>query len=151
MERQFITTEQMNYIDNVTIERIKKVINGENGGISKDVNWQGGGEFIYFELAKWNEEAKEQIENCKSLTDLKNLLDTLYQKYFLNYNVKIKDFKEKIINEKMFITLSFEKQKEMFIKMLDLNQMYVNRSEMEDKKYGLSKEEIMLTKNFYQL
>ncbi len=37
----------------------------------------------------------------------------------------------------------------MFTKMLDLNQLYVNASEMEDKKYGLSKEDIALTKNFY--
>ncbi len=32
------------------------------------------------------------------------------------------------------------KQQAMFIKMLDLNQLYVNASEMEDKKYGLSKD-----------
>ena len=33
--------------------------------------------------------------------------------------------------------------------MLDLNQFYVNASEMEDNKFGLSKEDIALTKNFY--
>jgi len=37
----------------------------------------------------------------------------------------------------------------MFAKMPDLNQLYVNASEMEDKKYGLSKEDIELTKSFY--
>ena len=42
----------MDYIETITKERMKKVIAGEQGGISKSVNWQGGGEFVYFELKK---------------------------------------------------------------------------------------------------
>jgi len=37
----------------------------------------------------------------------------------------------------------------MFLTMLDLNQMYVNESEMEDTKYDLSESDIVLTKKFY--
>ena len=33
------------------IPRLKKVIDGEQGGISKNVNWQGGGGFKFYELA----------------------------------------------------------------------------------------------------
>lgn len=33
------------------IPRLKKVIDGEQGGISKNVGWQGGGGFKFFELA----------------------------------------------------------------------------------------------------
>lgn len=33
----------MEYIESVTVERMKKIIAGEQGGISKDLNWQGGG------------------------------------------------------------------------------------------------------------
>jgi adenine-specific DNA-methyltransferase len=33
------------------VPRLKKVIDGEQGGISKVVNWQGGGGFRYFRLA----------------------------------------------------------------------------------------------------
>lgn len=33
-------------------ERIDKVIDGEQGGISKDVNWQGGGGYKFYELAE---------------------------------------------------------------------------------------------------
>ncbi|TXL02164.1 hypothetical protein BMR09_17515, partial [Methylococcaceae bacterium CS3] len=50
MNRKFITCEQMDYVENTTIERLKKVITGEQGGISKDVDWQGGGSFTYCEL-----------------------------------------------------------------------------------------------------
>ncbi len=34
--------------------------------------------------------------------------------------------------------------------MLDNNQLYVNASEIEDARYNISKEDIALTKNFYQ-
>ena len=50
MNRQYIGIEQMDYIENIVLERMKKVIEGEQGGISKSVNWKGGGEFIYYKL-----------------------------------------------------------------------------------------------------
>ena len=50
MNRQYIGIEQMDYIETISVERLKKVIAGEQGGISKDVEWQGGGSFVYCEL-----------------------------------------------------------------------------------------------------
>ena len=50
MGRRYIGIEQMDYIEDIVVERLKKVINGEQGGISKAVNWQGGGSFVYCEL-----------------------------------------------------------------------------------------------------
>lgn len=55
MNRHFIGIEQMDYIKTVSAERLKKVIAGEQGGISKDVNWHGGGSFVYAELMKNNQ------------------------------------------------------------------------------------------------
>ena len=52
MGRQYIGIEQMDYIEDVAVERMKKVIDGEQGGISKSVDWQGGGVCIYLELKK---------------------------------------------------------------------------------------------------
>lgn len=149
MNRQYIGIEQMDYIETIAVERIKNATQGEQGGISKDVSWQGGGEFLYCELAKWNEKAKEEIQNAKDLPALVKLFDTLYERYFLNYNVKIKDFKEKITKEEEFKKLTLAQQKKMFLTMLDLNQMYVQESEMADKKYGISSEDQKLTKAFY--
>ena len=54
MNRRFLACEQMDYCDTVTLERLKKVIAGEQGGISKEVGWQGGGSFIYCELTPPN-------------------------------------------------------------------------------------------------
>lgn len=50
MNRRYIGIEQMDYIEDIAVERMKKVIEGEQGGISKAVGWSGGGSFIYAEL-----------------------------------------------------------------------------------------------------
>jgi len=55
MGRRFIGLEQLDYIEDVTIERLKFVMGGEQTGISEDVGWKGGGSFVYCELAKSNQ------------------------------------------------------------------------------------------------
>jgi adenine-specific DNA-methyltransferase len=151
MNRQYIGIEQMDYVETVAVERLKKVIDGEQGGISKSVNWQGGGSFVYLELAKNNQKAVEQIQNCKSYKELTSFFDEMCEKYFLHYNVKVKQFREGISKEDNFKKLSLDNQKELFIKMLDLNQLYVNVSDMKDHKHNLSDNDIAVTKDFYQL
>jgi len=149
MGRQYIGIEQLDYRENDSVVRLQNVINGEQGGISKSVNWQGGGDFIYCELAKWNETAKEKILECESLEELEKFFDEMYERYFLNYNLKIKEFKEKVLQEENFRNLSLDEQKKIFIAMLDNNQMYVNKTEMADKKFGISEEDQNLTNQFY--
>ena len=97
-----------------------------------------------------NETAKEKIIACKSLKELVAFFETMSDKYFLNYNLKTKEFEEKIVHEKDFKDLSLEEQKKIFIAMLDNNQMYVNKTEMEDKKFGIGEEEQKLTEKFYK-
>ena len=151
MGKQYIGIEQLNYKENDSVVRLQNVINGDQSGISKSESWQGGGDFIYFELAKWNETAKEKILACESLEELIKFFDGMYERYFLNYNLKIKEFREKVINEEEFKVLSLEEQKKMFIAMLDSNQMYVNKTEMEDKKFGISFKDQKLSKQFYTI
>lgn len=54
MNRRYIGIEQMDYIETIAVERMKKVIEGEQGGISKAVDWKGGGSFVYAELKTTN-------------------------------------------------------------------------------------------------
>jgi adenine-specific DNA-methyltransferase len=101
--RKFIIVEQMDYIEKATLPRIQKsMVNPEDY-------------FLYFELAKWNEKAKEEVQNAKDLPALVKLFDILYEKYFLNYNVKTKDFKDKIIKEENFKKLTLAQQKKMLV------------------------------------
>ena len=151
MNRQYIGIEQMDYIETLAVERLKKVIDGEQGGISKAVNWQGGGEFVYAELAPFNETAKQQILACDNLDSLKALFDDLCDKYFLKYNVSIAEFAN-IVQEPDFSLLSLDEQKQMVLEMLDLNQMYVSYSEMNDAQFSdcLNDEDKALNRDFYQ-
>lgn len=150
-ERQYIGIEQMDYINDICMPRMKKVLEGEQGGVSIQAQWQGGGSFVYAELAKNNETAKERIAACNSLEDLLQLFEELNTRYFLDYNVRIKDFKENVIKEEAFVNLSLARQKEIFKRMLDNNHLYVNLSEVEDARYNLSEDAIRLTKDFYQI
>lgn len=150
MNRQYIGVEQIERHFEICIERLKKVIEGEQGGISKKVDWTGGGEFISFEIAQHNEIAKEKIINAKNYEEIKNYFEEICDKFFLRYNLNIKEFEEKIIESEEFKNLDLEKQKEIFISLLDPNQMYINYSNMEDKKYKLNKKDIELTREFYK-
>ncbi|HHF6587088.1 DNA methyltransferase [Haemophilus influenzae] len=151
MNRQYIGIEQMDYIETLAVERLKKVIDGEQGGISKAVNWQGGGEFVYAELAPFNETAKQQILACENSDDIKTLFNELYERYFLKYNVSVDEFSQ-MINEPEFQALPLDEQKQMMLEMLDLNQMYVSLSEMDDEQFAdcLNDDDKALSRAFYQ-
>ena len=148
MGRQFITTEQMDYIENVTCTRLKKVIEGEQGGISKSVNWQGGGSFVYLELKKYNQAFIEQIEVAKDTETLLQIWEQMKAKSFLNYNVDIKKQEEHI---EEFKTLTLKEQKQHLCEILDKNQLYVNLSSLEDADFACSDDEKRLNRDFYKM
>src|SRR5699024_9125529 len=52
MSRKFIAIEQINEQIIKINKRLNNVIHGDQTGISKEVNWQGGGSFVYTELMK---------------------------------------------------------------------------------------------------
>jgi len=51
MGRQYIGIEMGEHIETHCIPRLKKVIDGEQGGISEDTGWEGGGGFLYYRLS----------------------------------------------------------------------------------------------------
>ena len=60
MGRRTIGIEMGNHAVTYCVPRLKKVVDGEQGGISKEVNWQGGGGFRFYRLgeAVFDEEGK---------------------------------------------------------------------------------------------
>jgi adenine-specific DNA-methyltransferase len=148
MHRQYIGVEQMDYIEDVTVERLKKVIAGESGGISKAVDWKGGGSFVYLELKKYNQTFIDQIEAAKYTKSLVQIWEQMKSKSFLNYNVDIQE-QEKHLED--FKADSLKNQKQLLLKLLDLNQLYVNLSSLDDKDLKCTDEEKAVTKNFYQI
>ena len=148
MGRQYIGIEQMDYANDISIKRLKEVIKGEELGISKDqdVNWEGGGDFIYTELKELNEEFVQKIKKSKKPKKLLEIWEEMKENSFLSYRVDEKLFDENIDG---FKEMDLNEQKKLLLECLDYNNLYVNYSEIEDKQYDISKEEKDLNKKFY--
>jgi adenine-specific DNA-methyltransferase len=144
--RQFIGIEQMDYIESTSVERLTKVIAGNQGGISKAVHWQGGGDFVYCELMKYNEAFMDKIQAAKDSKALLEIWEQMKAKSFLNYNVDIKKQEEHI---EEFKALSLKEQKQHLCEILDKNQLYVNLSSLNDKDFDVSEEDKKLNCLFY--
>jgi adenine-specific DNA-methyltransferase len=147
MGRQYIGAEQLDYGKNSAVVRLKNVINGDQTGISKEVGWKGGGNFVYLELMKWNENFVEKIQKAKTKEELKKLWGTIKEKAFLSYKVDIKTIDA---HAKEFADLSVEDQKRFLLECLDKNHLYVNYSEIDDEEYGVSEEDKKINREFYR-
>ena len=53
--RRWIGVEQMDYAVPITLERMKRVVQGDGVGISRRVGWRGGGSFVFCRLADWRD------------------------------------------------------------------------------------------------
>ena len=144
MNRQYIGVEQMDYIETVAVERLKKVIDGEQGGISKDVDWQGGGSFVYCELKNDAQEFKSKIQEASSTEELTELLKLAKQSSFLSYRIDPKKLKETEFKQH-----SLAEQKQILNEIIDNNNLYVNLSDIDDVTYRISENEKKLNKEFY--
>lgn len=145
MKRKWIGIEQMDYIKTITKERLKKVVEGEQGGVSKAVNWQGGGNFVYAELMPLNAIYKEKIQNLNDEKELDSIYQELETKAFLDYRVDINE----ILKDREFENLDLENKKEILKLVLDSNMDYVLYGDIKDEDYALSKETIKLNEIFY--
>ena len=145
MGRRWIGIEQMDYIEDITKARLLKVLEGEQGGISKSVDWQGGGSFVYFELKKYNQDFLNQIMAANS----KGELDEVYADMAKNAFLKFWFDKNEFEKDENFRSLDLDQRKELLISILDENQLYLNHADMRDSRYHVSEEEMNLTDLFY--
>ncbi|MEO8110921.1 MAG: site-specific DNA-methyltransferase [Ginsengibacter sp.] len=146
MKRRYIGIEQLDYEENGSVTRLNKLIAGEQSGISKSVNWQGGGSFTYAELKRYNQQYMDDIEVAKDSKALKKLYEQIKDEAF--FRIEIEESKW---NSEAFEKLSLQEQKEILCGCLDKNHLYVNLTEMEDAFYKMSKDDISLNKKFYNI
>lgn len=144
-ERQWIGVEQMNYVKELPESRLKEVIKGEQNGVSGEVNWKGGGEFIYCELKEWNENYIQEIRKAKTKAAIKNIYKKIKKESFYRYDVDISAYDGRDFNE-----LSLRNQKKALCNCLDINHLYVNYNERDDSRYDVTDEEKELTKKLYR-
>jgi adenine-specific DNA-methyltransferase len=148
--RKFIGVEQMDYIEDTTAERIKKVIRGEdNSGITQDTGWLGGGSFVYTELMKDNQKYIDKInsvdeENISSLYD-----EILESPFVINYKIDSELLSDPL-NKEAFDKLPFEDKKQVLIDLIEKNQLYVNYSDVDDESLNISEEDKVFSKSMYE-
>ena len=147
MGRRFITCDQLNEQIDKSVRRLTKVSEGEQSGVSKLVDWQGGGSFVYCELAKAYGKFVEEIEAATTTEQLENIWSRMKATGHLNYKV---DIKEVDANAADFEALTIEDQKRFLIECLDKNLLYVPLADIDSNEYDVSDEDKRLTREFYK-
>ncbi len=142
MKRRYIGIEQMDYIETITKERLKKVIEGEQGGISKKCDFKGGGSFVYAELKEVNLEIKRQILNAKSANECLKIFNDLNERFLKRADCKIDE-----IHSEEFQNLDLNEQKRICCALLDSNEDYLNLGDMDEDAWGIDK----ITKKYNEI
>lgn len=146
MKRQFIGIEQMDYINTVSVPRLQKVIEGEQGGISKDVNWQGGGSFVYAELMEKNQGYLEDLQKAQTVAELMSVYGRMKENADIDFRLDLDKFEKEI---EQFTSLD-DRRREL-IRILDKNQLYYNFANIDDENVRdlISDSDYHFNKSFY--
>ncbi|GAA7687273.1 hypothetical protein JP0151_07140 [Helicobacter pylori] len=142
MKRRYIGIEQMDYIETITKERLKKVIEGEQGGISKKCDFKGGGSFVYAELKEVNLEVKKQILNAKSANECLKIFNDLNGRFLKRTDCKIGE-----IHSEEFQNLDLNEQKRIYCALLDSNEDYLNLGDIDEDALGIDE----ITKKYNEI
>lgn len=147
MNCRWIGVEQMDYIETIAKERLKKVIEGDQSGISQSVNWHGGGSFVYCELKKYNQDFIDRIMEAITIPELEEIYEDMQKNAFLKFFFDKNEFEK----DENFRSKNLDERKQLLVDILDENQFYLNLSEMNDTKYKVTDAERVLTEKFYQM
>ncbi len=144
MKRRYIGIEQMDYIETITKERLKKVIKGEQGGISKKCGFKGGGSFVYAELKEVNLEIKKQILNANSKSECLKIFNDLNERF-----LKRTDGKTDEIDSEEFQKLDLNEQKRICCASLDSNEDYLNLGDIDEDAWEIDESTKKYNEIFY--
>ncbi|WP_121083208.1 site-specific DNA-methyltransferase [Helicobacter pylori] len=142
MKRHYIGIEQMDYIETITKERLKKVIEGEQGGISKKCDFKGGGSFVYAELKEVNLGIKKQILNAKSASECLKIFNDLSERFLKRTDGKIDE-----IDSEEFQNLDLNEQKRICCASLDSNEDYLNLGDIDEDAWEIDE----ITKKYNEI
>lgn len=145
--RRYIGVEQLEYGDDDSTVRLESVIKGDSTGVSKAVKWQGGGSFVYCELAKLNQTIVEKIEAATDDATLSDIYGKMVKSGFISYKVNPTDVD---VAADDYAALSLDDKKRFLMEILDKNLLYVNYCDIDDEEFGISDEDKSFTRSFYR-
>lgn len=146
MNRKFLVCEQLEYGENDTIERLKNVIAGDKTGISSECDWQGGGSFVYCELAENSQKFINKITSCQE-SELDGLYKEIIESDFVSYLVDIDNYSE---TANSFAELSEKDKRALLIELIDKNTLYINYADIDDSAYEITDEVKAFNRSFYK-
>ena len=144
--RRFILCEQIESQIAIIKARLEKVINGDTAGVSKVTNWHGGGSFVYCELAKSNQKFVERIKSAKKDSELEKIWNEMLATGFISCKIDPAKFSMK---DEDFKALPIKDKKRILMDLLDMNQLYVNYCDIDDKAFKVSAADKAFAKSFY--
>ena len=144
--RRFIICEQLEKHIDIMLRRLEKVIGGEQGGVSKRNGWQGGGSFVYCSLAELNQAYVRRIRDAEDNAAISRIFKDIMASGFISYKV---DPREIDACSEEISGLSLKDKKRLLMELLDKNQLYINRSDMDDRSFDVSEENKAFTRSFY--
>ncbi len=148
MGRQYIGIEQMDYINTVTVPRLQKVIQGEQGGVSQEVNWQGGGSFVYCELMEQNESVASALQAAHNSEDVQAILNQVTNDGLIIPSVLPDDLRSHMDE---FAEMPLAQQRKLVMELIDKNRLYVNLCDMDDEELSVSDADKAFTRSFYRM
>lgn len=145
--RRFILCEQMDYIKDTICTRLQNTISGDTRGVSADANWQGGGSFVYCELAKLNQTFVDAIEKASTDEGIYAILSEILKSGFISSYVDPREINPEAED---FISLSTEDKRRLLMALLDKNMLYINYCDMNDETFAISDADKAFTYSFYK-
>ena len=110
------------------------------------MNWNGGGSFVFFELAKNSQNILDRVLASDNSEELSLIYDELKSSPFVLYTVDI------LAMEKQkgdFLNLALAEQKDFLMKIIDKNTLYINYLDIDNGENSLSEVDKAFTTNFY--
>lgn len=147
MGLKYIGCEQLDYEENDSVIRLQNVIKGDATGISKAVNWQGGGSFVYCELAKLNQSFVDEIQAATNADSIKDIYNRILGTGFISCKIDPADIENAAAD---FEALSLDDRKRFLMELLDKNLLYINLYDMDDTEFAINEADKAFTKSFYK-
>lgn len=135
----------MDYIEELIVTRLRNVIEGDSTGISKFIDWNGGGSFVYCELADNSQKLIDRIKNCEE-SELQSIYTELQNSDFISYRV---DINELTNSATQFEELSEDDKRKLLISIIDKNTLYVNYADINDSDYDIDDNTKAFNDSFY--
>lgn len=144
MGRKYIGVEQMDYIETIAVERMKKVIKGEQGGVSELVNWKAGGSFIYCELAQHTQQFIDEISKINDYNESLEMWNRLKNSPYISYLID-----NTTLTDDDFRNIDIVSQKRFLRDIIDKNTIYIPFTEMNNGDYSIPQTDKLINEMLY--